>query len=113
MWAEDSSSTARTFWQQYVDPCYYERSLDKRILVAIHLASVPHGNSPERFRTAIAFGPIPTLALNIRNRCGRNLIHAVAQSIGCVTRKLNRCYGADPPESQNDKNVLKGDDREV
>lgn len=26
MLAEDSSSTARTFWQQYVDPCYYERS---------------------------------------------------------------------------------------
>lgn len=67
--------------QQYWFPEYYQTALEERFQVAADIVKTNRW-SPSLFRLALSRSCIPKLAVHMRDRDGRTLLHVVAWVIG-------------------------------
>ena len=111
--AAQISKEKLTFWERNISHSYYEQPLGWRVVIAVQLPLLPHVNHPERFREAIALGPIPVESLCATNYDGKTLLHAVAQSVCWVEMQLSRRKELDDEMGRIYMNMLEGSGRVV
>lgn len=85
--------------QQCWFPEYYDTALEERFQVAIHLAKT-NMSRPALFRLALSRDCIPKLAVHMRARDGRTLLHVVAWVIGLLAQ-ADEDYGRDALEGMS------------